>query len=84
MRAKIPGQELERDGFLIVYTDGEGVRNVPYWSGGAGDVGPAFAGTVHKAQGGEYPRVVFALAWHAFKLLDRCLVDTAVSRAGTA
>jgi len=36
---------------------------------------------VHKAQGGEYPQVLFAVAWDAFKLLDRGLVYTAVSRA---
>ncbi len=78
---RIPGQERDRDGFLVEYSDGEGVRNVPYWSGDCRDVSLASASTVHKAQGGEYPHVVFALGWDAFKLLDRCLVYTAVSRA---
>ena len=41
----------------------------------------AFASTVHKAQGGELSHVVFALGWDSFKLLSRCLVYTAVSRA---
>ena len=33
VRVKIPGQERERDGFFVEYAEGEGVRNVPYWSG---------------------------------------------------
>ena len=36
---------------------------------------------MYKAQGGEFRHVVFALGYDAFKLLSRCLVYTAVSRA---
>ena len=78
---RIPGQERAHQGFEVEYADGEGVRRVPYWSRDCGDLSLAFASTVHKAQGGEYPHVVFAVAWDAYKLLDRCLVYTAVSRA---
>ena len=49
--------------------------------GDSGDVSLVFACTVHKAQGGEFPHVVFAVGWDSFKLLSRCLVYTAVSRA---
>lgn len=81
VRAVVGGQEVERDGFVVEYPEGDGVRRAEYWAGDAGDVSLAFACTVHKAQGGEFPHVVFAIGWDAFKLLDRCLVYTAVSRA---
>ena len=81
VRVALPGQKRERDGFLVEYADGAGLRSVPYWSGDSGDLSLAFAATVHKAQGGEYPHVLFAIAWDAFKLLDRCLVYTGLSRA---
>jgi len=40
----------------------------------------AYAITVHKAQGSEYPAVVIALASQHFRMLDRRLVYTAVTR----
>lgn len=42
---------------------------------------PAFAATVHKAQGSEYPAVVVALARSHGRMLDRRLLYTAVTRA---
>ena len=61
--------------------DGDGARRAEHWAGDAGDVSLAFACTVHRAQDGEFPHVVCALGWDAFKLLSRCHVSTAVSRA---
>ena len=81
VRVKVRGVEVDRPGFVVEYPDGDGVRRAEYWAGDAGDVSLAFACTVHKAQGGEFPHVVFAIGWDAFKLLSRCLVYTAVSRA---
>jgi exodeoxyribonuclease V alpha subunit len=77
----VRGDEVQRDGFIVEYPDGDGVRRVPYWAGDAGDVSLAFASTVHKAQGSEYPHVVFAIAWDSYNLLNRCLIYTAISRA---
>lgn len=42
---------------------------------------PAFAVTVHKAQGSEYPAVVLALAASHGRMLNRRLLYTAVTRA---
>ncbi len=41
----------------------------------------AYACTIHKAQGSEYPAVVIVLATQHFKLLQRNLLYTAVTRA---
>jgi len=42
---------------------------------------PAYATTVHKAQGSEYPIVVLPLARHHGRMLRRNLVYTAITRA---
>jgi exodeoxyribonuclease V alpha subunit len=42
---------------------------------------PAWAISVHKAQGSEFPVVVAVVTTHHFKLLQRHLVYTAVTRA---
>ncbi|MCS6778906.1 MAG: ATP-dependent RecD-like DNA helicase [Geminicoccaceae bacterium] len=42
---------------------------------------PAFAATVHKAQGSEYPAVVLALARAHGRMLNRRLLYTAITRA---
>jgi exodeoxyribonuclease V alpha subunit len=81
VRVRVRGEEVQRQGFVVEYPEGDGVRRVEYWAGDARDVSLAFACTVHKAQGSEYPHVVFALGWDAYRLLSRSLVYTAVSRA---
>ncbi len=81
VKVKVRGVEVERPGFVVEYSGGDGVRRAEHWAGDAGDVSLAFACAVHKAQGGEFPHVVFAIGWDAFKPLSRCLVHTAVSRA---
>lgn len=56
--------------------------HVHEWSGAAlGDLAPAFAITVHKAQGSEYPCVVLALFTEHALMLRRHLLYTAMSRA---
>jgi exodeoxyribonuclease V alpha subunit len=42
---------------------------------------PAYAISVHKSQGSEYPAVVIALATHHYVMLQRNLLYTAVTRA---
>lgn len=41
---------------------------------------PAYAATIHKSQGSEYPAVVIPLAMQHYTLLQRNLIYTAVTR----
>ena len=61
-----------------------GAREVQYKKSELRDLIPAWALTVHKAQGSEYRAVVLCLAAHHRPLLRRELVYTAVSRAKEA
>ena len=61
-----------------------GARTVTYTKTELRDLIPAWALTVHKAQGSEYRAVVLCLAAHHRPLLRRELVYTAVSRAKEA
>ena len=44
------------------------------------DLAPAYACTIHKSQGSEYPAVVILMTTQHFKLLQRNLLYTAVTR----
>jgi exodeoxyribonuclease V alpha subunit len=72
----------ETDGRRVVLFPGEdgpravGVRRLPRWE-------PAFAMTVHKAQGSEFEEVAVLLPAAGSPILTRELVYTAVSRART-
>ncbi len=72
----------------IVRVDQEGVvtvkfpeREVVYERGALGDLKPAFAMTVHRSQGGEFPAVVFPLTMQHAHMLQRNLFYTAITRA---
>ena len=56
-------------------------RSVTYKKDDLDDLELAWAITVHKSQGSEFPAIVLALANHHFKLLQRNLVYTAMTRA---
>ena len=56
-------------------------REVTYERGALGDLRPAFAMTVHRSQGGEFPCVVFPLSTQHAHMLQRNLFYTAVTRA---
>ena len=62
--------EVEIDGRRLVYAFGELDR-----------LAPAYAITVHKAQGSEYPVVVLPLVRQHGRMLKRNLVYTAITRA---
>ena len=62
-----------------VVIDFEG-REVVYDVGELDAVVPAYATTVHKAQGSEYPAVVIPLVTQHWSMLRRNLVYTAVTR----
>lgn len=72
------GNEASKPAMLARFDDG---REVAYWSGDAGQLSLAYALTVHKAQGSEYPAAVLVLGWDAYLLLQRQLLYTAITRA---
>jgi exodeoxyribonuclease V alpha subunit len=56
-------------------------RAVLYEAKDLGDLQPAFAITVHRSQGGEFPAVVMPMVPQHFVMLQRHLLYTAVTRA---
>ncbi|MBV9658735.1 MAG: ATP-dependent RecD-like DNA helicase [Verrucomicrobia bacterium] len=58
-----------------------GARTVAYRFGELDELSPAYALSIHKAQGSEYPAVVIPLAVGQFLLLQRNLLYTGVTRA---
>jgi exodeoxyribonuclease V alpha subunit len=66
------------DGALTVEFDG---RPVTYGSDELGSLEHAFAMSVHKSQGSEYPAVVVVLLPQHYVMLQRNLLYTAVTRA---
>lgn len=70
--------ETIRDGELAVRFD----DRLKYYSGGKiADLVTAYALSIHKAQGSEYPAVVVPLSTQHYILLQRNLLYTAVTRA---
>jgi exodeoxyribonuclease V alpha subunit len=62
---------------LLVAFDG---RTVPYDFSDLDELVPAYAVSVHKSQGSEYPAVVIPLLTQHYLLLQRNLIYTAVTR----
>ena len=56
-------------------------REVTYEKGALNDLRPAFAMTVHRSQGGEFPAIVFPLTMQHSHMLQRNLFYTAITRA---
>ncbi|MEM6567008.1 MAG: ATP-dependent RecD-like DNA helicase [Planctomycetota bacterium] len=56
-------------------------REVAYERGALADLKPAFAMTVHRSQGGEFPAVVCPLSMQHSHMLQRNLFYTAITRA---
>jgi exodeoxyribonuclease V alpha subunit len=67
----------ENEGLLVAGFDG---REVEYAFGELDALLPAYAMTIHKSQGSEYPAVVITLATQHYTMLARNLVYTAVTR----
>jgi exodeoxyribonuclease V alpha subunit len=67
----------QTEGVLIADFDG---REVEYQFGELDALVPAYATTIHKSQGSEYPAVVITLATQHYTMLARNLVYTAVTR----
>ena len=56
-------------------------RDIVYTKAELSDLQPAFAITVHRSQGGEFPAVAIPLVTQHFMMLQRHLLYTAVTRA---
>jgi exodeoxyribonuclease V alpha subunit len=67
----------QTEGVLIADFDG---REVEYPFGELDALVPAYATTIHKSQGSEYPAVVITLATQHYTMLARNLIYTAVTR----
>ncbi len=67
----------QEEGSLQVHYDG---RTVEYEFGELDEVSLAYATSIHKSQGSEYPAVVIPLAMQHYALLERNLIYTAVTR----
>jgi exodeoxyribonuclease V alpha subunit len=67
----------ENEGLLVAGFDG---REVEYPFGELDALLPAYAMTIHKSQGSEYPAAVVTLATQHYTMLARNLVYTAVTR----
>ncbi len=67
----------EDDGVLVVNFDG---REVSYQFGELDTLVPAFATTIHKSQGSEYPAVVVPVTTQHYTMLARNLLYTGVTR----
>jgi exodeoxyribonuclease V alpha subunit len=63
----------------VVHVDFDG-RSVRYAFGELDELGLAYATTIHKSQGSEYPAVVIPLSTQHFTLLERNLLYTGVTR----
>ena len=67
------------DGTLSVCFDGD--RIVEYDTDSAAGLRNAYAATVHKAQGAEFPAVVLVMMPQQFMMLERKMLYTAITRA---
>ncbi len=67
----------QEEGLVFIDYDGE---RVEYETGELDEVSLAYATTVHKSQGSEYPAVVIPLGMQHYMLLERNLLYTAVTR----
>lgn len=65
------------DGVFLAEFDG---REVAYSFGDLDELAPAYAATVHKAQGSEYPAVVILVTTQHYPMLQRNLLYTGVTR----
>ncbi len=71
--------EISTDpGKIIIQFSGQ--RTVSYEPGELDEISPAFAITVHKSQGSEFPCVVIPVSTQHFLLLQRNLLYTAITR----
>lgn len=69
--------DTEEQTLVVDFSD----RKVEYGFNEVDQLVPAYAVTVHKSQGSEYPVVVVVMTTHHYPMLQRNLVYTAITRA---
>ena len=75
--------DLEEETLVVRFADGGSSseeREVPYEGGSLDELALAYASTIHKSQGSEYPAVVIPLLTTHFVMLSKNLLYTAVTR----
>jgi exodeoxyribonuclease V alpha subunit len=75
--------DLEEETLVVRFADGGSsaeARDVPYDGGSLDELTLAYASTIHKSQGSEYPAVVIPLLTTHFVMLNKNLLYTAVTR----
>lgn len=73
--------DLEERVLGVVYSEPEGDREVLYEQEELDELNLAYAISVHKSQGSEYPAVVIPLSFQHYSMLQRNLIYTAITRA---
>jgi exodeoxyribonuclease V alpha subunit len=73
---RISGIDMEERAFSVLYDD----RNVAYDFEEVDEISLAYAISVHKSQGSEYPAVIVPIMTEHFALLQRNLLYTAMTR----
>lgn len=71
----------QKQKLVVQYDDAEGHRQVTYERDQLKELRLAYATSIHKSQGSEYPAVVVVLLSQHFVMLSRNLLYTAVTRA---
>lgn len=71
---------VEEDSLVVAFDDGADRRDVVYEASALDELTLAYACTVHKSQGSEYPAVVIPLLTAHFVMLSRNLLYTGVTR----
>jgi exodeoxyribonuclease V alpha subunit len=66
---------------IKVHVRFDGGRDVVYEPGELDALQPAYAMTIHKSQGSEFPCVVIPISTQHFVMLERSLIYTAITRA---
>ncbi|MGB9812027.1 MAG: ATP-binding domain-containing protein [Thermovenabulum sp.] len=66
---------------VVAYQDVYGLREVTYREEEKEEITLAYALSVHKSQGSEYPVVVMPISFAHYPMLDRNLLYTAITRA---
>ena len=70
-----------RSGITVAFEDGAGRREVAYSKRQMNNLSMAYACTIHKSQGQEYPAIIVPVYMQHFHLLSRELIYTALTRA---
>lgn len=73
--------DVEKPGLSVRFDSPEGHRQVSYEGSDLSQLVLAYATSIHKSQGSEYPAVVVVLLSSHFVMLSRNLLYTAVTRA---